>query len=321
MARESISTKKLSIVVPMYNEQDNISIVLKKIHDATRHLDMDVELILVDDGSKDNTWSEIEKSIEQYTYLRGLRLSRNFGHQRALLAGLNAASGDAVITMDGDLQHPPEFIPELVKEWKKGSKIVNTKRLDKPVSSAFKRLTSKYFYMVFSILSEVELSEGSSDFRLMDRKPLDALLSLQDSELFIRGAVEWIGFKSVTLPYTAAKRFSGQSKYSLRKMMGFASGAIISYSTKPLRMGIWVGFLGLGLAAIEFFYAIIQYIRGHTVPGWASITGIISFWFGVLFVLLGIMGAYLANIHSMLQSRPKFIVMEEANIDKNNVQS
>ncbi len=318
MTTDSRNAKILSIVIPMFNEEGNVANILKEIHTATKQIPMALEIILVDDGSSDDTWKEIEKSINQYPYLKGLRLSRNFGHQHALLAGLNASSGDAVVTMDGDLQHPPELIPDLVKEWEKGTKIVNTKRLDKPVSSSFKRLTSKYFYLLFSSLSEVDVSEGSSDFRLIDRKPLDVLLSFQDSELFIRGAVQWIGFRSVTIPYNAAKRYSGETKYSLKKMINFASGAIISYSTKPLRMGIWLGFLGLGLAFIEFFYAIAQYMRGLTVPGWASMTGIMSFWFGTLFVLLGIMGAYMANIHSMLQRRPKFIIMERLGTHAHN---
>jgi len=266
------------------------------------------EIILIDDGSQDATWKVIKTLSDSIPHLKALGLSRNFGHQHALLAGLNYARGQAVISMDGDLQHPPELIPELFDAWKKGYKVVVTNRKGQEVLSPFKRLTSNYFYKIFSFMSEVPLSEGSSDFRLIDRHALEALLPFRDASIFLRGAVQWIGFPSTTIGYNVAERLSGQTKFSLKKMLRFASGAVVSFSTKPLRIGIWIGLLTSGLAFLEILYVLIQYIRGVTVTGWASIVGIISLMFGFLFIILGVMGSYLGSIHRVIQNRPKFIV-------------
>ena len=217
--------------------------------------------------------------------------------------------------MDGDLQHPPETIPKMIEKWREGYEIVNTFRHDSDVSSAFKRTTSKYFYKLFSILTEVDLSEGSSDYRLVDRIVLDNMLGFKDVDLFLRGATQWLGFSKATISYKADKRFSGESKYGLRKMVQFSRSAIVSFSTKPLIVSVWIGFVTSVLALAEIIYIVIQYLMGKTVEGWASTLGLLSLLFGVLFVILGIIGTYVARIHTALQNRPRFVIRKLVNLE------
>lgn len=303
---------RLSVVVPAYNEAGNIGHLVERLCRVFEDVAGDKEIVIVDDGSFDGTWECIGRAARECSFVRGFRLSRNFGHQNALLAGLHQARGSAVVSMDADLQHPPEAIPELLAKWEDGFEIVNTRRDGEgEVNSPFKRLSSKYFYRIFSALSEVDIAEGSSDFRLIDRRALDALLDFRDSDLFLRGAVQWLGFRTATLSFSLGERHAGVSKYNLKRMLRFAMSAIVSYSSKPLRLGIWFGLFTAFMAFCELVYILVQYSLGRTVPGWASILGVTSLLFGVLFVLLGIIGIYLADIHKTLRSRPQFIIAEE----------
>jgi len=300
----------LSIVIPLYNEEDNVEVLFEKLSKNLESLNESFEIIFIDDGSKDKTWKKIAQLSISNPYVTGVKLSRNFGHQHALLAGLSKATGQAIISMDGDLQHPPSLIEKMVEKHKEGFLVVNTYRNDEEVASFFKRTSSSLFYRIFSFLTDISMSQGSSDFRLLDRLVLNQLLELKDVDLFLRGAVEWLGFPSITIPYETDKRFSGVSKYTLSKMIKFAKGSIISFSTKPLVIGIWIGVITSTLALFEVLYVIFQWINGETVPGWASTVGIISFLFGVLFIILGVIGSYLARVHVALQNRPRFIISE-----------
>lgn len=308
--QNTTQTIVLSIVVPLYNEEGNIVPLVQKLREVVASLRVSYEIVLVDDGSRDGTWARIKEAASGNSQVMGIALARNFGHQRALIAGLSYARGQGVVSMDGDLQHPPELIPQLYEAWRQGYQVVNTQRRDQEVAGVLKRSASRYFYKIFSNLAEVPMSEGSSDFRLLDRGALDALLDLRASELFLRGAVQWLGLRSITIPFEVNPRLSGSSKYSLRKMLRFSADAIISFSTKPLRMGIWLGVVTSMLAFVEIVYVVAQYFRGVTVSGWASTVGILSFLFGVLFIILGIIGSYLAWIHQTLHNRPRFIVRE-----------
>jgi dolichol-phosphate mannosyltransferase len=313
MAQEALP--EVSIIVPLFSEVGNVRPLIERLLGVMNQLNVTFEIILVDDGSLDGTWAAVEEEGNNNSHVRAIRLSRNFGHQHALLAGFAHCRGRAVISMDGDLQHPPETIPKMIDKWREGYAIVNTYREDSDVSSVFKRITSKYFYKLFSLMTDVDVSEGSSDYRLVDRIVLDNMLGFKDVDLFLRGATQWLGFSKATVPYKAEKRFSGESKYGLWKMMRFSRSAIVSFSTKPLIVSVWIGFVTSILALIEIVYIVIQYLAGNTVAGWASTLGVLSLLFGVLFVILGIIGMYLARIHTALQNRPRFVIQKLVNFD------
>lgn len=300
----------VSVVVPLYNEEEAVDALLRRLLRVLEGTGEPFEILLVDDGSTDRTWKRIRAAHRSEPAVKGISLLRNFGHQSALLAGLIQASGRAVVTMDGDLQHPPEKIPDLLRQWRRGFKLVNTRRADSEDSGLLKRWSSRWFYRAFSALSGLRLAPGSSDFRLMDESVLEIVLQMADADLFLRGIVQWIGCPVATVSYRAAPRVAGRSKFSPAKMFRLSSAAIVSFSTVPLRMGIWLGLLTSGLAVAEIAYIFVQYLHGNTVPGWASVLTVMSFMFGILFVLLGLLGTYLASIHQAVRRRPQFLVAE-----------
>ena len=305
----------LSIVIPVYNEEGNLRQLLRELDEVLESLELECEIVFVDDGSSDQTWETIESLHKKNNLVKGLRLSRNFGHQYALLAGLANAKGDAVISMDGDLQHPVAVIPELVNEWRRGNMIVHTRRLDPPSLSIFKKITSKLYYKIFSYLSGVEIEGGMADFRLLDRQVVREILELSEEGLFFRGIVRWVGYGSTTVPYTSNERFSGTSKYSLKKMMRLAWNGITSFSIVPLRLGIFLGFVTSLIAFAEIIYAIgVKIFTNSAVPGWASAVSVISFLFGVLFILLGIVGEYIGRILVEVRQRPRYLIAEQAGL-------
>ncbi len=303
----------LSVIVPMMNEEQNVAPLVQKLTREMKDLNIPYEIILINDGSQDATWGQILSAAQGDPRVKGLSLSRNFGHQHALLSGLRFSSGKAIVTMDGDLQHPPELIKDLFAAWSAGYKIVNTRRVTSQKTSALKRLSSFYFYKLFSFLSGIPVQEGSSDFRLIDRQVLENILGINDVNLFFRGIVSWVGFPATSIPYQEGQRVSGKTKYGLKNMCRFALSAIISFSSMPIKLGIWVGIITSAFAFLELTFIIMKYFEGVTVPGWASTVGIISLLFGIQFILLGCIGIYIASIHECLKNRPKFIVNEKVN--------
>ena len=305
---------ELSIIIPAFNEEKNIHPLLERIKQNVDKLALAYEIIIIDDGSRDGTWEEILKHAKEDPRVKGLSLSRNFDHQHAILSGYSVAQGQAIISMDGDLQHPPELLPDMVQEWKKGFKIINTQRISHPKTSLLKRLTSKYFYRFFSFISQVPIPEGSSDFRLIDRRVLESITRFNDVEFFFRGIVSWIGFPTTSLSYREDERHAEKSKYSLLQMARFAVSGIVAFTSIPLKIGIWLGLFTSFLAFAELIYIVVKYCQGVTVPGWASTVGIISFLFGIAFILLGCIGLYIANIHENLKNRPRFVIDEKVNL-------
>ena len=305
-------TKKISIVVPVYNEEENISVFSKAIAEVMSILPYRWELIFVDDGSQDNTPFIIHKMAQLDDHIKGLQLARNSGHMAALSCGLDYAEGDAVISMDGDMQHPPELIPQLIAYWEQGYEVVQTLRKSTEGVSIFKKVTSAFFYTLINSLSKVHITEGGSDFRLMDRKAVLAFRQFREQSRFIRGMVSALGYKRITVDFVAAPRFAGQSKYSLKKMMHFALDGITTFSKTPLRVvfycGLICGLLSLLLIAHVFF---IVYFTDSAAPGWATITASIALVGGVQMMGLGVIGEYVGRIFEEVKNRPIYLVREK----------
>ena len=297
----------ISVVVPSHNEGENLRELRDAISAAVAGETFDFELIVVDD-STDDTWRVIEQLSKEDHRVSGVRLARRFGQQAALVAGFRFARGAAVITMDADLQHPPTLIPELVRHWREGAPVVHTQRLDADVTSGVQRVTSRWFYQLFSALTGVPMNEGAGEFRLLDRRVVDYIVRMTEGEVFIRGVVSWLGFPSVTVPFRAAPRLAGRSAYSFRRRWRMAATAIISFSILPLRIGMVIGFATAMLSFSYLLFALVVRLRGGVPPGWASIVSFTGFLFGVQFVLIGLLGEYIGRIHLATKQRPPFVV-------------
>jgi dolichol-phosphate mannosyltransferase len=266
--------KKISIVIPAFNEEGNLCEIRKKINDVFTSLqNYSYEIIFINDGSRDNTQITIEDLAIKFSEVKFIEFSRNFGHQNAVKAGMDNADGNAVITMDADLQHPPELIPELINKWEQGYDVVYTIRKYSDKISFFKRVTSSLFYSFLLKISDFELvKKGGADFRLLDRNVNDVIKEFNENDLFLRGLTGWIGFKQTGVEYTAKDRFSGKSNYNLKKMFSLAFSGITSFSTKPLYLAAYVGFAFTILSLLVYgIYVIYSFVIGTHISGWASL--------------------------------------------------
>lgn len=298
--------EKLSIVIPAYNEEKNIFYIYQKIKDSLK--EMEYEIIFVDDGSSDNTFQEVKKVSEKDEFVKGISFSRNFGHQIALLAGLQEAKNDLVVMMDADGQHPPELIHVLINEVQKGFDIVNTRRTLTKGIGFFKRVSSKLYYKMLNFLTEIKVEYASSDFRIMTRQAVEAFLSMGEQNRFTRGMISWMGFKQSVIEYEAPERFAGDTKYTLRKMLRFGIDGITSFSAKPLKISFYFGLITLLLGVCYAIYAIVIYFMGKAVPGWTSILLTVLFIGGVQLLGIGILGEYLAKIFNEIKGRPHYFI-------------
>lgn len=309
-------TVMLSVVIPLLNERENIFPLYERVEPVMRELGLDFELIFVDDGSTDGSAERIAALRDRDSRVKLVSFSRNFGHQIALTAGMDAASGDAAVMMDADLQHPPEMIKELVIHWKAGYDIVYTLRASTADASAFKRLSSALFYRLFQRLTGVDMPANAADFRLVDRKVLDAFSEIRERGRFLRGLTSWVGFRSKGIPYEAQARTHGASKYDLRRMLGFAIEGILSFSTIPLTVGIY---LGVAMAALSFLYTLfVLYawlFSQQLVTGWTSMIILTSMIGGIQLILMGTIGLYIGKIYEEVKQRPLYLVRHRLGFD------
>jgi polyisoprenyl-phosphate glycosyltransferase len=303
-------TKLISIVVPVYNEKNNVAILVKTLAHVFSNLPYRYNIIFVEDGSIDDTLQEIRDLATSDEHIRYVSFSRNFGHQAAIKAGLDVADGDCVITMDGDLQHPPEMIPLLLQKWEEGYDVVYTLRKEDTKLPFFKRKSSSLFYRLLNRISDINVEKGTADFRLLNRKVVNILRNLHEYEPFFRGLVKWAGFKQLAVEYTPEKRFSGVTKFTSKKMVRFALQGITSFSIRPLYAAIYLGFICAALSVLYIPVVIYSYYFGYTISGWASVIVTIIFFGGVQLMILGIIGLYLGKLFMQNKQRPLYIVKE-----------
>ena len=311
-----VSNKLVSVVIPAFNESENIARICSEIEKVFSKLHYSYEIILVADGCTDTTMQTIDKLIPHNNNIFYIEFSRNFGHQLALKAGLDNAKGDCVISMDCDLQHPPELLPELLEKWEEGYEVVYTIRKEDKTLPISKRISSKFFYKTLNSLSDVELETGSADFRLLDKKVVSVIRNFHENEPFLRGLFKWIGFKQTSVEYAPCQRNLGKSKYSLKKMIRFALQGVTSFSVKPLYAAIYLGFLFSVLSLLYIPYIIHAFNTGKEVSGWASIIMTIVFFGGLQLIILGIIGIYIGKMFMQVKNRPNYII-RSTNIKEN----
>jgi glycosyltransferase involved in cell wall biosynthesis len=307
----------LSVVVPCYNEDAVILATHARLVSSMASVaGCRFEIVYVDDGSTDGTYARLNEIQLGDRRVRVVALSRNFGHQLATTAGIEHASGDVVVLIDADLQDPPEIIPEMVRAWRQGNEVVYGLRTRREGETRFKRWSAKLFYRVINRLSDVGIPFDAGDFRLMDRKVVDALLAMPERDRFLRGMVSWIGFRQIAVRYDRDRRLAGESKYPFWKMLRFGLDGIVSFSTVPLRLATWLGFGASALALLGIMYAVVMRLfTSIWVTGWTALIIAVLFMGGVQLVTLGILGEYVGRVYGEIKRRPLYVVRETLGFD------
>ena len=317
--------KTVSVVISAYNEEGNVAELYKQLSSECEKIkNINFEFLFVDDGSKDDTLLVVKKLQHKDARVKIVQLKRNFGHEIAMTAGMDYAIGDAVIFMDADLQHPPVYIPEMIKYWQKGYEIVLTKRVDNVATSRFYKFCAKTFYWVLNLLSDTKIGESMPDFRLLDRKYVDFLKGFNEQDRLFRGLLSWImpNDKVKIIDFVAPNRFSGTTKYNFFKSLRLAIDSITQFSVKPLHLATWLGLLGAACSLVLGFYVVVErFILHNPTPGYATIVAAVGFIGGVQLITLGIIGEYIGKIHMEVKKRPlylaDFIKAEEKKKEKN----
>lgn len=299
----------ISIVLPSYFEEENIHYIYNEIINALGDR-KDLELIFVDDGSSDNTFAKIRELAKKDTRVIGIRLSRNFGQQSANLAGLTEASGDQIVMMDADGQHPPSLIPEMINKLNEGYDVVNSKRTDMDGAGPLRRISSRLFYRIINFISDTDIDNSQVDFRVFNRNALNAFLQFKEQNRFNRGLFTWMGFKQTQIEFSAPERNAGKSNYNFRKLFKLALDGITSFSTRPLRLSFFLGLIIIVFGIIYSIYAVFNFFFGHTNPGWTSLLITILILGGVQLFSLGIIGEYLGRIFYETKGRPQYFISE-----------
>ena len=308
------------MVVPLRDEEEILPALAARLATVLDGLRGTWEVVFVDDGSTDGTYGLAVELHSRDPRFKVARLSRGFGHQVALTAGLDLALGEAVVTMDGDLQHPPEVIPELVARWEAGDEIVYAVMEERQGESRFKDLTARWFYRMLRGLSEIDVPAAAGDFRLVDRRALEAFRAMRESNRYLRGMFSWVGFRQSGIAYTSPPRPAGRSKYSRMRMFRLAGDAVIGFSSRPLRIGLNLGFVVSILSILFGLSAIVSKIAGvFVVPGWTSIMVLVGIVGGIQLVVLGIIGEYIAHIFDEVKRRPLYVVSRMHGIEPKDV--
>lgn len=311
--------KKISVVIPMYYEEEVAFECYERMTKVLKNIEgYDYEIICVNDGSKDKTLSILEDIGSKDKKVKVISFARNFGHQCAVTAGLKDVTGDVVVIIDADLQDPPELIPDMLKYWENGYKVVYGKRKTRDGESKFKLLTAKMFYKTLNALSDVEIPKDTGDFRLVDRKIVDQLNSMPEHNKFLRGLWGWLGYNQYAYEYERKERFAGKTKYPLKKMLKLASDGIIGFSTKPLKLVGILGIIAIVISILVLLYSLIVYVfdLGDIVSGWTSLMVAITFFAGVQLLSLWIMSEYIGRIYDETKQRPQFVIDKKINIEK-----
>ena len=313
---------KISVIIPVFNETEVIDVTYKRMKSVMDGIEMEYELIFVNDGSRDDTEHKIAGYAKKDRTVKLLSFSRNFGHQCAISAGMDYASGDAVVVIDADLQDPPELIPKMIKKWQEGYEVVYGKRLKRKGETLFKKATAKLFYRTLKHLTSVDIPVDTGDFRLIDRKVCDVFRRLQEKNRFIRGLVSWIGFRQTYVEYVREERLAGETKYPLKKMMRFAMDGILSFSYIPLKIASFLGFLISGLSFLYLIFVLIQklFYPAGLLPGWTSIVAVLLIFNGIILILLGVIGEYIGRIYDEVRNRPLYIIDKKVNLDDEGVE-
>ena len=297
----------LSVVIPAYNEAGNIERTARAVLDVTGGAGISAAIYFVDDGSSDGTWAEIEAAAEQCGAVRGIRFSRNFGKEAAIFAGLETAAGDCCAVMDCDLQHPPETLVEMYRLWEAGFEVIEGVKEDRGRENVLYKGMSALFYKLMSGATKIDMSRAS-DFKLMDRKAVDALIALPERNTFFRALSSWVGYRTTSVGYAVRERAVGKSKWSTASLIKYAVNNITSFTTKPLRLVIWMGGIFLALALVQGVDSIITYIRNQAVPGLTTVILIELIIGAVVMLSLGIIGGYIAKIYDEVKGRHRYIV-------------
>ena len=305
-----------SIVIPLYNEEEVIGECYNQLNATMAGCGGTYELIFVNDGSRDRTMELSRLLAEKDSHVKIISFSRNFGHQNAITAGMNNASGNAVVVIDADLQDPPGVILDMIAKWKEGYEVVYGKRTKRMGESIFKKATAKLFYRMLNSMTDVDIPEDAGDFRLLDRKVVDMLKTFPERNRYVRGLVSWVGFRQTAVEYVREERFAGETKYPLRKMLKFAADAVTTFSQKPLKASVFIGGL-LSFASFVYLLVVIYLaiFTDKTAPGWASLAAISLFFNGVVLIFLGIIGQYIGRIYDEVKARPLYIIGETLGFD------
>ncbi len=302
--------KSISLVIPCYNEEDVLPELRRRLRDLVSQYTCPVEVVLIDDGSKDKTWSMLNQYASEDTFIKAIRMSRNFGHQTAITCGLDQTRGEVVVILDADLQDPPELIPDMIAEWSDGYDVVYGQRKKRSGESLSKKFSAFAFYRIFEKIAGLQVPKDTGDFRLMDRRAVDALQSLRERHRFVRGMVSWIGYHQKALQYDRPERFAGVTKYPFRKSLFLAIDAITSFTYAPLRLASYLGVATSALAFLYIFVVLILKVIGINFPGYTSIMASILLLGGVQLTVLGILGEYVGRIFEQGQQRPLYLVDE-----------